>query len=495
MSILLTKVVWYRVDEEYSEAHNITDTISFDTGNGLDIKNNVLTLNLKNSIQEVRDFGGDIGVQPVCTHITGDSSTIEFRFEERDMIKLYLKYSDDASELESAAWSNGVTTLPDATDLIGTYYITDYTVTNEEKSSNVKLVCADKTFILFNKILAKSFLASEGLTTPELVQKVVQLSAQASKDQDPNMFGTGAKYEIDATIDNTSPYTGIQGKRTGGIDFPVKSMAKVWKPIYEWISELSQIDYLNSDTELSDNTLVYTRPFIFYVDENNVFHWFETSETIDDTFIVGSDDKIVGLSLKKSVFDVKNMLIFNAGTDVNGHGILDYKLDLTSNIAGLKMQYVPMVDIAKKYLDNDYQLNTTASNREGNGYPFPQYPLAGSYPTDTAWSDNNLSDEKGDIGNATSNGTYNTTLRRACKYRGQERATNLLKGLADARFKGSIDLYGQKSQAGTLISVTDTRFGILNQRLRIQDVKHTVTKTGWFTRLSIEEDEKAIVSE
>ena len=497
--ILLKKVLWYMEDEGYTVAYNLTDIISFDTGNGLEIQNNVLTLNLKNPMVKYKDFGGDIGFQPIGKHAIDDSSTIGIRFKERDQIKLYLKYSDDATDSVSNEWSDSSDTAPDNEYLIGVYYVTDIKISSGEKSSPIKLVCADKTYILFNKILAKTFIKDEGLTTPELVQKIIQLSAQSSNANKSAYTGiNNVLYDIKAELNTTYPYdgTGIQAKRSDDTDFPVKAMTKVWKPIYEWIGDLSQVDYLNTETELSENTIVYGNPFIFYVDENNEFHWFEQNKDIDGTIIAGVDN-IISHSFTYGVFDVKNMLIFNCGEDMNGHGILDYQLDLTSNVKGLKMQYLPFVKISKDYIANDYQKFTINTNRKTDKGTYPEYPLDTEYTggLETAWSNEGLRDAEGDIEDSTSDGTYNSTLRRASKVKGKERARSILSGLASARWKGDMEVYGAKYQAGNLIEFTDTRFGLVNEKLRIQDVKHSISKSGWFTKLSLEADEAAITAE
>jgi len=492
--ILLKKILWYREDEGYSIGHNLTDALSFDTGNGLEIQNNVLTLNLKNQMTQYRDFGGDIGFQPVGKHAIDDSSSIGMRFNEEDQIKVYLKYSEDASDYISATWNQNNDTQPDNEYLVGVYFITDIGISSGEKSAPIKIVCVDKTYKIFNKIFAKTFITDEGLTTPQLIQKIIQLSAQSSNVSSSTYTGTNnVLYDIKAEL--VSDGGKIQDTRDDNSAFPVKAMTKVWKPVYEWIKDLSQIDYLNSENELTTNSLVYGRPFIFYVDEFNECHWFEQSDTIDSNLIVGQDN-FISHSMTHAVFDVKNMLIFNCGEDMNGHGILDYQLDLTSNIKGLKMQYLPFVNITKDFKTTDYNKYTVKADRKNGGEPFAQYPLDTKYAggLTTAWSDDNLSDADGIIGESTSDATYNTTLRRAAKVRGKQRARSILSGLANARWKGSAEIYGQIMRAGNLVQFTDTRFGIIEQKLRIHDVKHNVSKQGWFTKITLEEDEQAITA-
>ena len=147
------------------------------------------------------------------------------------------------------------------------------------------------------------------------------------------------------------------------IDFSI-----VWKPIYEWIAELSQIEKTNTSTELG-GTLVYGRPFIFWVDEDNKFHWVYPNDTVADYIEVGkevgealsydssetNDAHVRSVNLNKRVFDVTNFIIYNAGTDMTETGMWDYVVDLTSKVKSLKMRVVPMTDIAEKAKNDDYR--------------------------------------------------------------------------------------------------------------------------------------------
>jgi hypothetical protein len=263
----------------------------------------------------------------------------------------------------------------------------------------------------------------------------------------------GARYDIESS-------TYIQSVRGDATQFPTKSLSKTFKPIYEWLRDLSQIEYLNTDAELA-GTLLYGRPFMFWVDENNYFHWVEQSDTTGGSLTVGVD-KIYSSKLNKSTFDAMNMIIFNAGTDMNGHGILDFYLDDDSKIKGNKMQFVPMLSIAKSNIDDDYKINT--SRNDGR---FPQYVTAGSYPlTNTAWGATGIANDS----------EYNTTLRAKCKADGQKRARSIVSKTSGARWKGSVQMKGQIYTPGTLLLFTDIRAGLYNQKLRVMEVKHSIEK-------------------
>ena len=89
MSILLKKIVWYRVTEP-TVPIIITDSIDMSLGRGIDIKNNILSLMLKNPNQSLNSSGA------LTTEYVDNTGVI--KFEEQDQLKVYLKYTDDMAE-------------------------------------------------------------------------------------------------------------------------------------------------------------------------------------------------------------------------------------------------------------------------------------------------------------------------------------------------------------------------------------------------------------
>jgi hypothetical protein len=152
------------------------------------------------------------------------------------------------------------------------------------------------------------------------------------------------------------------------------------------------------------------------------------------------------------------------------------------------MQYVPMPTIAKGYIDNDIK----NFNKTRDAGVYPQYPSTyGTSGVTTAWSTvRNIDEPQAPLGKATNDSTYNQTLRQACKRKGLDRATTMLNTSAEPRWKGSMTIKGTKISPGTLITLTDTRLGLYNKPIRINDVKHSVNKSNWVTAVDIEEDIK-----
>jgi len=261
------------------------------------------------------------------------------------------------------------------------------------------------------------------------------------------------------------------------------AMAKVWKPVYEWVNELSQIEYLNDADELSSaSDIVYGRPFLYYVDEENRFHWFETDNTVGETITIGTTTGIYDYKLDKKVFDTVNFIIFRGGEDFYGKGTLDYYIEDTSNIKTKRMRVIAMTDIAKKLIQAEiangniitggagaFTFAGTAYDRDGNVTP--------------AWNDTVY----------TADATYNTALKTEIYRIGKARCRSLAKGLAHARYKGSIDRKGSIITVGTLLNITNQNTGQNSELLRVMDVRDTINKTGWFTSMQIEQDQEAII--
>ncbi|KKM91339.1 hypothetical protein LCGC14_1229500 [marine sediment metagenome] len=492
MSVLLKKILWFRVNEP-DIAINISDSVDLNVGRGIDIKNNIALITLKNSGQSF-DSAGDIN------HKYIDENKV-IKFEEQDQIKIYLKYTDDMVDVESLAWNNNsfkhsgnITEEPLSDYLKGVYYVIEFNVQENIKGSPIKLKSADKCYILFNRLLARAFTDTDSLITPQAVQKVVRFSSQNQKG---DFFGTGddsgVLYDIDAKLVSEGGYVQDTRKSTteeGGVNsdttFPTAVLAKVWKPVYEWINELSQIEFLNTSNELTGvSGVVYGRPFLYFVDELNRFHWFETDNAVDETIIIGTTTGIYDYKLDKKVFDTINFIIYRGGKNLYGKGTLNYYVEETSNVKTKKMRVIAMTDIAQKLIKQEVDAGNlildnaqTVFTYEGNNYKSDAYGFTTVWGIDTTGFDD---DDYND--------TLETEIFRLCELR----ARSLVKGLAHARYKGTINRKGSIVIVGSLLNVTNKDTGQDAELLRVMDIRDTINKTGWFTNMQIEQDQKAII--
>jgi len=476
MAILLMKILWYKIDNryksvngvpEYTNPVNITNVVSASMTRGIDVKNNVFNFVVKNLYDDYVDDNDEI------------------KFNEEDQIKVYAKYTEDGADIGSDAWDRTSPTEPSSDYLLGTYYVVQYGFQDTITKDNIRVECADKTYILFSRLVSESFLPSDNLTAPEAIQKVIRI---ATENQDGLYSGTGDNagvlYDVDARLSSNGGYitdtrrgTREDGTTNTATDFPVISMAKIQKPVYEWIEDLSQPEQTNTADELTDGVAVYGKEFIYWIDEDNKFHWVypDSSTTTSISF---ENDYVTRTKFNKRVFDAYNMIIYDCGDDLEGVGIWDYFYDDTSDIKGLKQTFKSMTDITKDMLDRDYQVNTTRES--GKRY---QYPTDASYPLTPSWASTSVANDS----------EYNDSLITEAKKRGKTRAMKMTKKLANAKWKGSFSVRGQKFNVGDLLDVTFRRDGLVNTKLRVTDVNHTFSRTGWTTTVDLKQDAEAII--
>lgn len=128
--------------------------------------------------------------------------------------------------------------------MISTLTTISYTV-NESGFSTIKLKSLDKTGLFLSKLWSFSYAETEGLSAQEIIQNVINHS------QDSVIVGETITFNNMATTNkNGDPFpTGV-------------SISKTWKPLYEWINELSSTDATGDDRE-----------YVYYLDEDNDLHW------------------------------------------------------------------------------------------------------------------------------------------------------------------------------------------------------------------------------
>lgn len=152
-----------------------------------------------------------------------------------------------------------------------------------------------------------------------------------------------------------------------------------------------------------------------------------------------------------------------------------------------------MTDIAETLINRDYTsafnpASTRDDGGKGAGYPIPQFIAA--YGGGLSASAFVPTTSYPDAASITSDSTYNSALREAATREGKVRARNILSKLANPRWQGTVEVRGSFNYGvGDLIEFTDTSIGIQNQKLRIMQTQHNVSRNGWFTTLTLEEDE------
>jgi len=289
----------------------------------------------------------------------------------------------------------------------------------------------------------------------------------------PGMYSIDARYDVDGGF--------IETTRPGGSAFPATTMSKVWKPVYEWLEDLSSIESTNLPSDV-DSGPIADKKYIYYVDEKNRFHWFYPTNTANRTLEYGSDSgdfSITGVSMKKATFDVINMVIFNSGIDLDGRGILWYFYNVNSKDKKLKMKYKPYTDIARDIRDDE--------SKKKNGAGTPNITIKDDDSVTINNSSGTTSWDEAYVDEA----DYKSKFREYCKRKGSDRAMALTNSRGSPRWKGSIEFPGFNCVPGELIDLTIPPFGIQNVKLRVKDVSHQINKSSWGTSLDLEEDGEA----
>lgn len=383
---------------------------------GLEIKQSKAEFVLKNSAYRNKSAGESIFIEDGLIEVYADYSPITRATNQ-------LLLSGQLREIAPSLGSNGAQT---------------------------KLTFADRTALVLGSLHAKNY---ESQTVDAVIRAVIADSP----------ISTGV------TTNNV-----VSTTQSGGA-FPIVDFALTFKPIYDWISELSQTEKTGED-----------RTYIFYVDKDNDLHWFYPSQTVSTTIVEGVDE-VYSSSFKKNADSVINMIIFNAGQDLNGNGVLWYYYDVQSRSNELRMKYQPMVDLST----GQYGLftreiaagNLTASTTGTVPFQGLLYTPVSSGTTSFGVAFSNFSE-------------YNDAVRQFLKDEGQARSSKITKAFGRLRWSGTCTLRGTNSfVAGDLIEYTSKTSGLISQKLRVYDVTHSFTNNGWQTTLELREDEDAIAAE
>lgn len=579
MALFLKKILWYPKGSSKSE--ELLDIIKIDIRSTMEAKASTCDITLVNPIEVI---------SPQTTFFHGryvDINSGLTQFNEGDTFKIFLAYSDTSRSIDDSDTSY---------DLIMIAELAEFDIDLGENTTRVILKCVDKTYSLLNRLWPYSYDNNwrspepDSLrgTAPVIIRDIVRqalagdtggllkfdiegrrsehgtiaIDARFMGGEYPQISGTPPAY-----IQTRRPTAGtVTGAAEDALflnadhrNFPFITMAKVFKPLYEWIKDLSSTDATNTPTELSNGNPPADRNYVFYVDQEGRFHWFypedsarttlssnitASSSTIPlasttgflDSGVVQIDSELIrytgiaagaltGLTrafnnttatshssgatvtnslrlvagdistghiiirykLTKKTFDVINMVIFNAGADLNGSGILDYFYDESTKSKELKMTYKPMVHMAKDLIKQELPTslggnnNLTQNNAATSPFTYEgnRYDNTAAYPFTTSWGSS-----------VTSDSNYNTSLRTEAIIQGDRAAEQLTKSRGSPRWKGTIELAGRRYSPGDLITFTSYQGGIVNQDLRIKEVQHNIGKEGWFTTITVEEDQR-----
>lgn len=394
-----------------------------------------------------------------------EDGQLKFKIEEG--LLLYAKCDYDGTPLDTGTASN---------DLIFTGTIQSIKLRTSDKF-RCTIECTDTTFELLNRLWGKNYV---NMTAPEMIQNLIDMSSRTSK-------GT---YMVTTELDNNFPYTsGIQNKRsdtgTPSTDnFPLYNFGKSHKPIFEWIDELSQTSYTNTTDEINNSTEMFKRPFRYFIDPQNKFHWFYPTDTPDYYFKYGSTEpispdtkqhRIIHEDLEFSQFDQTNFIIFKSGEDMNNVQVLWYDLDPASGALTTADSFRNWEDIAREMKKEDL---SNISFVESDKFDYPT-----TYPVTPLWDS-----QQREVYN---DSEYNDNFREEAIRRGVNRCKRVFQRTGNPRWKGKITIHGENIQPTTLINYS-SRFGLVKIKLRVTSLNHTIDKDTFLTVINCEEDDKEV---
>ena len=282
-----------------------------------------------------------------------------------------------------------------------------------------------------------------------------------------------------ANFDNDYPYTGLQDSvaRTGWgaiithlidkandykakddptfITYDITSIPDLgdlqrdywtdWKSVFEHLETLS-----------TDEWTPNGQNYLFYLETDNKL-WFKSKDTATYKTPSGTIDldgsNVVNCTVVFGVFDVVNAILLNCGTDRDGGTVLAHYWNATSmGQYGAKFKYIKIDDIAESYKKNPDNISD----------PMPT-----------------IADERAGI-----------------LADGISRAKEIVSILGDARYKIDIDMLGTTSYVrGRTYNITSSQIseiGTTNPKiLRLINIIHRFSaRSGWTTRLQLEQDEQ-----
>jgi len=468
---------------------DVTHLLNFEASRGLEADGNTMELEFKNSWDQY-------------VHTDG-----KWLFQDDDLFRLFLSWTP-------------IDIATDTPIFFGSVQETDQDFSGIKR---LNVSSQDRTALLLSRRFAFKFSRTgpaapggDGWSAPEIIKKVVREVSHTITSTNPSF----PKIDVDTFVETERP-TSVEVDKP----FPSKDLALIWKSAYDWIKACSQVEFTNSEVELNTDPVV-KKPYYFFIDKDNKLHWRNRENTVLSTAIFEGQEGVFSMKFNRSIYEIVNMIIFNAGTDKNGNGVLWYRYNEKSENPELRMRFIAMNDLAESYRDELIQqdgvqtllnesltatdttitVDSTTSftstdgflrlNQEiikyatisGNDFQTCTRGMFGTSPTNHL--DNSLVDKADTYGNLS-----NSTFRDDLKIRGKARAQSIMDGTESLRWKGRIRLRGRTDyEPGDLIPVTAASFGMSVQELRVEKVRQQITKGAWITTLNFEEDPEEIQS-
>lgn len=499
MSKLITKVQWAGKINSFALV-DITDWTSMIITRSTELKSNSAEITLLNPLDV------NIGGTTYRKHV--DSSTGNLKFNQGDAIKIYASYVNTNRDIDSSATSN---------DLLMSAEVQEVTCNLSEGKAEIRLKCVDRGYIALQKLWAFAYQKDDtnapdsiGWRANTLIQNIMRFTSHVYDrttgktyfDKFGNKVSEGP-WEVDARLTNEGGF--IDATRPDGSAFPTVNEAKTFKPVYEWFDELSSPELTNDFSITAEkNDPPAKRKYMFFIDELNRLHWFypadETIPTITITAGSTSTGNILyGANLTYATYDIVNMVIWNAGDDMNGSGILNYYYNKATKAPNLQMVYKAWTDIARNMKAQEFAIATQKGLTSITRVHDDQYDYPISY---TSYNGANGIPVWAPTTSIASNSAYNTSFRSAANAKAQNAAEALTNRTGSPRWRGTLTLKGNnfgtssatnpRTNLGALAKVTILDIGVNAVNLRIKQMQHNINRDDWQSILTVEQDEQLV---
>jgi hypothetical protein len=484
MAVLSTKVQYFPPNN-VSNPITIADWTQISINKGTEIQNNKATLVIKNSQRS--------GLPDGTSQHSGSDEDGFIKFEQDGIIKIWATY-DEGSGLDTSSTSSDLLFVG---DLIGTK-------SSQTPGKNpITLSFVDRTFTVLNRVWTENI---ESQVVPNMIQSVIRATTDHAIKPKDELFDVdgnsppttgGGEFEIDARLTTEGGF--IADTRTDDTAFPTATMAKVFKPVHDWVKELSGIEYTNNPDERTTTGYVQKRAMLFHVDELNRFHWFYPAGGTADHFLVAGAATAISPDTNKHYIyqseaerksdDIVNFIIFDAGTDISGNTIQDYEYDPNAGTPIPKDSFRAYGDISLNMKDQDVQVGNLTRESFGDTV---QHIIGTAFPFVPVWS-LNASGTAGVGTSVNSTATYNDAFQDAAKFFGKNRARAEIQGRSNLRLQDPVRIRGSSLiGVGDLVTYTSPAAGERKVDVRVKQITHVINKVGWTTEVQFQEDEPEV---
>jgi hypothetical protein len=281
-----------------------------------------------------------------------------------------------------------------------------------------------------------------------------------------------------------------------GAAFPTINYSTKYKTAVEIVQELSMTNYTGDGQYIfwinfNDSVQSPGQPSGYKGRYEFIWRSKNTNNETNAIELTEGDEFMEKLDESKSVDDVVNCVIYNAGVDLNGNGIegLNYNFSFTNY--GLRWQYISSTsDTHSTMLKNEQTLNSAnfpidtdtkqATSSFPNNYNETTRVWSGSYVFVSIRTCNDVGLVSNSHPTATSKEEYINYLRYEAKYQGKEKTDALIDLYNRPRFQLKVQ-FGRNSSLsfalGGIYLMTFPSFGIRGRYLRIYQIDYNYENT------------------